>query len=128
MRMNPPRGMGGMGPQVSNGSVTGTQNQAQRTMLIKLSQCMASFSSARVLRPRCAAATQTDLVLGAVIFLNKANFWLPFVKSVHKNSRNVKPTGYKLHANTLSPFLKRSFLWLHQPHNCAFKCHKRLDE
>lgn len=35
MRMNPPRGMGGMGPQVGNGFITQTQNRAQRTVLIK---------------------------------------------------------------------------------------------
>lgn len=107
MRMNPPRGMGGMGPQVSNRFITGTQNQAQRAVLIKLSQCRtASFSSTSVLRSHCAAATQPDLVLSAVIFLKKPTFGHPSLKS---SSHNVKPTGYKLHANNLSSFLKRSF-------------------
>lgn len=37
MRMNPPRGMGGMGPQVGASDITHTltQNKTQRIVLIK---------------------------------------------------------------------------------------------
>lgn len=97
MRMNPPRGMGGMGPQVSN-TKSSTKDCVDNVVTVYGVYCAPTVQ-----------LPQTDLVLGAVIFLKKANFWLPFIKSVHKNSHNVKPTGYKLHANNLSSFLKRSF-------------------
>lgn len=108
MRMNPPRGMGGMGPQV--------EFQTQKEILViqdKTSMALQRITIWNIIlhpistvQPPCSHFQYSDCH-----FMSKPNVWLPFIKGFHKNSYNVKPTAYKQCADDSPPLLKRNFGW-----------------
>jgi len=110
MRMNPPRGMGGMGPQVGYNKRKGHGSHIEQNIdVIRASYNMERYPSALYYQSTVKLLPQSNIWCSNCQFMSKPNVWLPFIKGFHKNSYNVKPAAYKQYADNSPPLLKRNF-------------------